>query len=241
MIIQGRSGSGKTFSLRNVDPKDSYLVTANTKRMSFPGGDAKWQRYPSKDKDGKVKYVSRMKRIKSLEEMHKVIAQVNKAKWVKNLILDDFSHLLNERIMSSSFLAQNSGNQTFERWKVLARDVIQLFFDRDNLRRDLRIFIFSHVDKDDSGSTSFKTFGKLLKDQLDVISYVNMVLHTVVLHEHEDPKERYKFLVNTDGFLEAKSPYGMFQEQYIPNDLALVIEAMDKFEKQEAFPATDPA
>ncbi len=58
-------------------------------------------------------------------------------------------------------------------------------------------------------------------------------LFTVVLYSRvtkgNDNRMMYQFVTNNDGQYPAKSPIGMFNELYIPNDLGVVSEIIDNY------------
>jgi len=58
-------------------------------------------------------------------------------------------------------------------------------------------------------------------------------LFTVVLYTKvergADNKVKYNFVTNNDGEFPAKSPFGMFKDLYVSNDLGLVSETIDKY------------
>jgi hypothetical protein len=57
------------------------------------------------------------------------------------------------------------------------------------------------------------------------------VFYTKVLPPSADlkPTERYKFVTNDDGVRPAKTPFGLFDELDIENDLKLVVEAINNY------------
>lgn len=220
IIIEGPSGTGKSTSLRNIDPKEmsAALIVPNSKPLPFRGGDAKW---------GKRKI-----HVKEMNDIPTAIDQLVKA-GVKNIIIEDFSHYFNARILSDDFMSKSSGSATFERWKHFARDVMKaLFLKAPHMPADVRIIVFHHVDKGDDQFSKFKIFGKLLGDNLDPVSYVRIVLHTTILPDKKGD-DRFVFQTQQDSLREAKSPMGMFTEMYIPNDLAEVIKAISAYDSGE--------
>lgn len=59
-------------------------------------------------------------------------------------------------------------------------------------------------------------------------------LFTIVLYStvsKRSSKVQYEFVTNHDGEYPAKSPYGMFDEINIPNDMGYVIEKIREYEK----------
>jgi hypothetical protein len=220
IIIEGPSGTGKSTSLRNLDPvtSNAVLLVPNAKPLPFRGGDAMW---------GKRKIlVTEMTEIApKIDSMIKLGA--------KNIIIEDFSHYFNARILSDDFMAKSSGSATFERWKIFAKDVMKALFLRAPLwPADVKIIVFHHVDKGDDQFSKFKIFGKLLGDNLDPVSYVRIVLHTAILPEKKGD-DRFVFQTQQDTMREAKTPMGMFSEMYVPNDLNTVLEAIAEYDALE--------
>lgn len=219
IIVEGPSGTGKSTSLRNVDPnaRKAVLLVPNAKPLPFKGGDAKW---------GKKKI--------HIEDMNKISSLIDEmvSKGAKTIFIEDFSHFFNSRILSDDFMAKASGGAAFERWKVFARDVMRaLFLKAPKLPEDVKIVVFHHVDTGNDDFSKFKIFGKLLGDSLDPVSYVRVVLHSTVLPEKKG-SERFVFQTQLDELREAKSPMGMFGEMYIPNDIELVLQAIESYDKE---------
>jgi hypothetical protein len=222
IIIEGPSGTGKTTSLRNINPieRKAVILTPNTKPLPFRGGDAKW---------GKTKIL--------IDEINMIPVKLDSltAKGVKLFVIEDFSHFFIGRILSDGFMAQSSGNAVFERWKFFARDVMQsIFLKAAMLPTDVKIVILHHTDINESGYSKFKIFGKLLADHLDPVSYVRIVLQTTILADKENVEDRFVFQTQQDNLREAKTPMGMFEHMYIPNDLEAVLQAIEAYDAAES-------
>lgn len=76
-----------------------------------------------------------------------------------------------------------------------------------------------------------KTVGKMISDYLTLEGLFTVILYTRVIKV--DNKMAYQFVTNNDGRYPAKSPHDMFKEQYILNDLGLVVEAIDAYNNGE--------
>lgn len=226
IIVEGKSGTGKTTSLRNLPPNETFILSPNGKGLSFPG----WKKKFIPFANGK----GNLMRVKDLKELKTRIIQVaTGAPHIKYLVLDDYTHYFNERIFSDKFMAQNAGGAVFERWAIFGADVYKSFWkDAGGLRDDLTIIVNHHTAINQDGSIGFKTVGKMLEEKIDCPSIVEFILHTRVL-DGENGKMSYKFMTNTDGVHEAKTPMGMFSEQFIDNDIYAVIQTIDKYENGE--------
>jgi len=220
IIVEGPSGTGKSTSLRNIDPvaMKAVILTPNAKPLPFRKGDAVW---------GNRKML--------VAEMNDITPKIDSLikKGIKLVVIEDFSHYFNARILSDEFMAKSTGSATFERWKHFAKDVMKaLFLKAPVWPADVKIVVLHHVDKSDDQFAKFKIFGKLLGDNLDPVSYVRIVLHTTILPDRKGD-DRFVFQTQQDHMREAKSPMGMFSEMYIPNDLKEVVELVEAYDKEE--------
>lgn len=96
---------------------------------------------------------------------------------------------------------------------------------------DLVVFFIYHSETDKRGNDKIKTAGQLI-DQ-----YVTMEgLFTIVLYAESEfnpltNQIEYFFKTNSDGKNTAKSPYEMFDDLRIPNDLGFVSQKVREYYK----------
>lgn len=225
IVVEGKSGTGKTTSLRNLPPESTFIISPNGKGLSFPG----WKKKFIPFENGKGNFA----RVSGLKALTTLVSQVEQhAKHIKYLVIDDHTHYFSHRTLSPSFMAQNSGGATFQRWAVFGADVFNSFWSKaDQMRGDLTIIVNHHTDIKDDGSLGMKTSGKLLDKEVDLPSQVEFIFHTRVLEQ--DGKRSYKFMTNTDGIHESKTPMGMFEDEFIDNDIYAAIKIIDAYENGE--------
>ena len=72
----------------------------------------------------------------------------------------------------------------------------------------------------------------MVDDYLSLEGLFTVILYTKV-EKGANNKMLYQFATNNDGVLPAKSPVGMFNNLYIPNDLGLVSTAIDSYNNGE--------
>lgn len=105
-----------------------------------------------------------------------------------------------------------------------------------NLRDDIKVFMEYHVESivTDAGATEYKpsTVGKLLDSQYNILENIDIVLFASPVYE--DKNINYGFYTNrtldrVGAEIPAKSPMGMFEDMYIPNDLAFVAKKIDEY------------
>lgn len=221
ILIMGKSGTGKTTSLRNLNPKETVIVKPNAKSLAFPGGDANYVK-------GKNLIIT-----SELDEIYPVLKHVSDTMPnIKQVVLEDFTHFFSARIFSPQFLARNTGGEAFQRWNDFGAAVFQaLFAKAQELRDDMYIIVLHHTETKEDGTIGFKSSGKLLDNTIDVPSYFSYIFHSLILSD--DSGVKYLFQTNRDGIRHAKTPYGVFDKLYIPNDLKPVLERITKYKKGE--------
>lgn len=104
------------------------------------------------------------------------------------------------------------------------------------MRDDLNVFLIYHTEDvvSDGSIVEYKvaTIGKLLDTQYSPMEVVPMVLFSTVKFDDKGVPT-YGFYTHRciDGgvVIPAKSPADMFADDFIPNDLSLVVKAMNEY------------
>lgn len=222
ILLMGRSGTGKSSSLRNLNPETTIVIKPNAKSFPFPNG--------SKYIKGKNLFYT-----SELDDIARTISSISeKAPNIKTIVLEDFTHFFNARIFSPTFLSRNEGGEAFQRWNEFGAAVFQAIFAKSGQwRDDLVILVIHHTEVKEDGTISFKSSGKLLDNTIEFISYFNYVFHSVTLQK--DKGVQYMIQTNKDAAREAKTPYGLFttNELYIPNDIVPILDKISKYKKGE--------
>jgi hypothetical protein len=103
-----------------------------------------------------------------------------------------------------------------------------------DLREDLTIFFLTHpeesTDMNGNRRIKAKTIGKLVDNALTLEGLFSIVLYGKVFKK--DDKLSYGFETVNNGENTCKSPMGMFDEPFIPNDLQYVKECIQKYENE---------
>ena len=120
---------------------------------------------------------------------------------------------------------RRSKEKGYDKWQDLATCIYYLIDDALVVRPDLNVFFIAHTqtDMDDTGYkfTHIKTSGK----KLDKI-VLESKFSTVLLAKCVDGK----YLLETQSERStAKSPLGMFENREIPNDINIVLKAIEEF------------
>lgn len=209
ICIMGESGSGKTTSLRNLDPKHTYIIDADKKGLSWKG----WKTQYNTENTNYMKE-SNVLVVRSL------IANIaEKASHIKTIIVDTINGIMIDDEM------RRSKEKGFDKWADMASCIWELVSESHMYRDDLTVIFVAHVqtEKDDSGVTwsRIKTSGKKL-DKIVLESKFTTVLFAKCI------EGKYKFETQSKNST-AKSPMGAFNEFEIDNDIKVVMDALKEF------------
>ena len=207
VLIIGKSGSGKSTSLRNC--QNFGVVNVLGKPLPFKNQPKTWV----------------------TDDYGKIITMLlkNRAdKKVNSIVIDDAGYLITNQFMRGHS-SQGAGNAIFSFYNSIADKFWALIDSVKELPADKIVYFFMHTDTDEGGNVKPKTIGKLLDEKVCVEGMFTIVLHS----RYEDGK--YIFATRTDGTDVAKSPMGMFCDENgadvdeIDNDLKLVDDTIREY------------
>lgn len=209
ICVAGESGTGKTTSLRNLDPTTTFIIDADRKGLSWKG----WKKQYNKEN----KNYLQTSLVGTIEQVMQKLQ--NEWSHIKVLVIDTINTIMVDDEM------KRSKEKNFDKWIDLASCIWNLVSDAHLLRDDLTIVFMAHTqtDRDDSGFmfTRIKTSGK----KLDKI-VLESKFTTVLLSKCVDGK--YVFETQSKNST-AKSPMGCFDTFEIDNDIKFVIEKMEEY------------
>ena len=103
-----------------------------------------------------------------------------------------------------------------------------------DLRDDLTVIFLTHsedsTDLNGNGKVKAKTIGKMIDNTLTLEGLFSIVLFGKV-NKNDDGELEYGFETQNNGENTCKSPQGMFEERFIPNNLQYVKDCMKKYEE----------
>ena len=209
ICIAGESGSGKTTSMRNLDPATTYYIDADKKGLSWKG----WREQYNTDKKNYLKCDD----VNIVRNYIKSVAE--KCPKIKVIVVDTINGLMVADEM------RRSKEKGFDKWVDLATCVWDLVVDCYDYRDDLTIVFTAHTqtETDESGYrfTRIQTSGKKLNKIV-----LESKFTTVLLAKCVDGKYLFETQANNST---AKSPMGAFDDFEIENDIVKVIDALKDF------------
>jgi hypothetical protein len=214
--IVGFTGTGKSTSIKHLDPQETYIINTAKKELPFKGAE---KLYNTENKN--------YKEIDEITEITRLLRTISeKAPHVKNVVIEDSNYMMSFR------MAEKATEVGFTKFTILAKDMVELFREARKLRDDLKIFYFTHPEIVEDGgeivSYRMKTSGKMLDNQINLEGLFTICLYTHV-DENKDGTASYNFITNRFKKYPAKSPDGMFAEIKIPNNLKVVTETIDNY------------
>ena len=197
-LVLGESGTGKTCSLRNLDPKNTLLIQPVRKPLPFRS--AGWKEIKAKGDGNNILVCSNPQ----------AIINCMKASPFDVIVVDDWQYIL-----ASMYMAARNV-KGFDKFTEIGGAGFDIAKAASELGENKRVYVLAHTTSDEFGNTRIKTLGKLLDDKIVVEG-----MFTTVLRTHVE-NGRYLFSTQNSGSDTVKSPMGMFSEQYIENDLAAI-------------------
>ena len=135
----------------------------------------------------------------------------------KSIIIDDATYLMVGEFM------RNAKVTGYQKYTDMALNFNNLIDYAMSLPNDVIVYFIGHSDQMDDGREHFKTIGKMLDNYVTVEGKFTIVLKTVV------QDGRYLFSTHNNGQDTVKSPMGLFEQDYIDNDLKAVDNAIREY------------
>lgn len=201
VLIIGKSGAGKSTSLRNcVDNNRFGLIKVLNKPLPFRGN------IPSVCTDDYKKIFSMLQKSKS-----------------PSMVIDDAGYLITNYFMRGHS-TQGAGNAIYAFYNCLADNFWNLVqFIIAQLPENKIVYIIMHEDVNEFGEIKAKTIGKLLDEKICLEGMFTIVLRCVI------ENGKHFFVTQSSEGAVSKSPMGMFDELMIDNDLLMVDNTIRKY------------
>lgn len=209
VLVIGRSGSGKTYSVKNFKPAEVGIISAEKGRLPFKSD---------------IKVI----KVKKFNVDDASPAQINLAKysWImnviensktKSIVIDDSQYLL------ANELFDRANEKGYDKFTNMAANFRNLIHFVNELEDDNKIVYFlHHSELDTDGREKVKTIGKMLDEKLCIEGCFDIVLYC----------QDQKFFTQANGQSVAKTPEGMFELE-IPNDLKFVDKTIREYYEME--------
>lgn len=200
IMVLGESGTGKSTSMRSMDPAQTLLIQAIKKPLPFRSEG--WKHVT---KDGGNMIVSD-DAAQIIELMHRTKRDV--------IVLDDYQYILANEFM------RRTDERGYDKFTDIGKHAWEIIRAAADLPDHKRVYILSHTETTDAGRVKAKTIGRMLDEKITLEGMFSIVLRTAVIND------QYVFRTRNNGSDTTKTPLGMFEQETIPNDLAAVDAAI---------------
>jgi hypothetical protein len=205
VFVIGRSGSGKTYSIKNFSADEVGVISVEKGRLPFRT-DIKTVKIP---KDFTVNTSAQLNAAK-----YAWIEMIISKSKAKSIIIDDSQYLLVNELFDRS---KEKGYDKFTDIAVNFRNLVH--FVNDMPDNDKIVYFLHHSESDTDGREKAKTIGRMLDEKLTLEGCFDIVLYC----------QDHKFFTQAEGMSTAKTPEGMFDDAEIPNDLKAVDTAIREY------------
>jgi len=206
-LILGESGSGKTRSIKNLDPADTAVLCPVIKSLPF-----------------KNKFTQSL--VEDFDKLNFWLDEIVKKDGGRSIyIIDDLQFYILEMTLRYERLldAQPVGSKkdSFKIFKDIAQKIVPILTKCAASKK--RFYFLAHTEKEDDGFVCVKAGGKFGRGQIAIEGFF-----TTVLRCAKDGQGHF-FETTSNGFNTVKSPEEMFASERIDNDLKLVDDAITSY------------
>ena len=229
LLVTGYSGTGKTYSLGTLDPKETFIICPDEKAPPFRG----WRKnYLMTDPSNGMFNPNTCNYLKTTnwEKIKGAMNFVSKNRPdIKVVVIDTITYAMIGEFMDK---AKTVG---YNKFTEMGDNVYKTLKSIDGLRDDLTVIVMAHTDVEAFNGVDRTVFGvpggKLVKDVVKPEGMFSIILETIVEKKGNDIT--YGFMTQNNTTNMAKSPAEMFSSDIIPNDMAQVLESIRKYEEGE--------
>lgn len=226
LCLAGLSNSGKSTSIKYLDPASTFIISCTNKQLQIPGFRKKYPKFEIKDK----KPVGNWYISNNYDQIEKIMDIVSKLRpEIKVMVIDDINYCLSGEIM------QNALVKGYEKFTQQAKNYYDLIMKAQELRDDLTVVLISHIINDGTDlDPSFKLYssGKMLDKTVNLDGLFSYIIYSERYINDNDEVE-YRFKTRTDGNDTCRSVAGCFEDKYIEPNLQKVIDRINEFEGAE--------
>jgi hypothetical protein len=152
-IILGKSGTGKSTSIKGLDPKETIVINVLGKRLPFKGSGALYS------KENKNHFI-----VDNYQQLITLLQQIDAGcPNVKNVILDDIIYVMRKEYF------QRAKETGYGKYTELAMHFQQIINTCEKMKIDTNVFFIMHSEDVQSDKTTVgykvSTIGQLLDNQ----------------------------------------------------------------------------
>ena len=195
VFIMGASGTGKTYSFKNLPPEYTGIISVAKSTLPF------------RNKTHLSFY-----QCDNYNEIENIIKNTDK----KIICLDDSGYLMQFENFEKATI------KGYDKHTEMAKHYADLLNTIRKIDGEKIVYVTIHEDVID-GIAKPKTTGKMINDNLCIEGLLNIVFRSLI------KDGQYVFQTRSLGDSVAKTPEEMFEEDFIPNDLAEIDKVIREY------------
>lgn len=222
--LAGLSNSGKSTSLKYLNPQETFIISCTNKQLQIPGFRKKYPKITVEE--GKL--LGNWLVSNNYTQIEKIMRVVSKTRpEIKIICIDDCNYLLSNEIFA------NVMTKGYEKFNILAKNYYDLIQTCQELRDDLTVVFISHIENigtEIDPEYRLWTTGKMLSNQINLDGLFSYIIYSERYVDDKDDQVKYRFKTRTDGNDTCRSVAGCFEDKYIEPNMKLVIDRINEFE-----------
>lgn len=191
IAIVGESGTGKSTSLRNLNPETTFIISTTGKPLPFRAWKKKYIPIKIEGKNVSGNYYVSSK----WDQILKILQIIDKMMpHIKQVIIDDFQYVLSYEFVDR---ATEVG---YTKFSELAQHAMEILRYSEKMREDCKMIFLTHSENvGDNVNPKFviKTVGKLLSEKVTLEGLFTYIFFTKV-SEGDSGRMEYKLITNND-------------------------------------------
>lgn len=225
IVLCGFSNSGKSTSMKYLDPEETFIVSCTNKQLQIPGFRSKYKKVEVVNGELTGNWLVSS----DYTKIGKILNAVSKLRPdIKVLVIDDINYLLSAQTFA------DANTKGYEKFTILAKNYYDLISTCQNLRDDLTVVIISHIENAGTEldpDLRLWTTGKMLTNAVNLDGLFSYIIYAERLTSDDGTDEViYKFRTRTNGNDTCRSVAGCFEDKYIEPNLKDVIDRINEFE-----------
>lgn len=227
ICLAGLSNSGKSTSLKYLNPESTFIISCTNKQLQIPGFRKKYSKITIQE--GKILgnwYVSN-----NYSQIEKVMSAVSKNRpEITTIVLDDVNYLLSNETFATAL------TKGYEKFSVMAKNYYDLIQFCQDLRDDLNIVFITHIENcgtEIDPVYRMWTTGKMLTSQINLDGLFSYIIYSERYIDDVDNEVHYRFKTRTDGNDTCRSVEGCFEDKYVEPNMKMILDRINKFELGE--------
>jgi len=230
----GPSGSGKTSSIRTMNPETTVIINAIGKDLPWRGSAKQYQLIKTKGEKPNVEWESGNMVINSHAKA--VLAWLSfindKMPHITDVVIDD------NTFITSLELLRRKDEKSFDKFNDIADNFINIATKAKTMRDDIVVHLLHHTRVDGDGILEDKqvraaSFGKFVDNNLQTQEAQFTIVFRAEKEVDSSSKNINYVFYTRDASSTTKTPFGMFEEEKIPNDMKYVSDTIRCYYSEE--------